>query len=70
MLRLTAFLVLLALIAVIFLTGCVYKGAKVTEGTDLSVGLSVPGTDGVAASRCSTTFPASAWAWRRTPAWS
>ena len=29
-------------------SGCVYKGAKVTEGTDLSIGLSVPGTDGVA----------------------
>lgn len=29
-------------------TGCVFKGAKVTEGTDLSIGLSVPGTDGVA----------------------
>lgn len=29
-------------------SGCVYKGAKVTEGTDMSIGLSVPGTDGVA----------------------
>lgn len=28
------------------LAGCVYKGAKITEGTDLAVGLSVPGTDG------------------------
>ena len=27
-------------------TGCVYRGAKITEGTDLAVGLSVPGTDG------------------------
>ncbi len=26
--------------------GCVYRGAKITEGTDLAVGLSVPGTDG------------------------
>ena len=26
--------------------GCVYKGAKVTEGTDLAIGLTVPGTDG------------------------
>ena len=25
-----------------------YKGAKVTEGTDLSVGVSVPGTEGAA----------------------
>ena len=30
------------------LAGCVYKGAKVTEGTDFSVGLSVPATDGAA----------------------
>ena len=28
--------------------GCVYKGAKVTEGTDLSIGLSLPATDGAA----------------------
>lgn len=28
--------------------GCVYKGAKVVEGTDLAVGLSIPGTDGAA----------------------
>lgn len=26
--------------------GCVYKGAKVTEGTDLAVGLTVPGSEG------------------------
>lgn len=26
--------------------GCVYRGAKITEGTDLAVGLSVPATDG------------------------
>ncbi len=28
--------------------GCVYTGAKVTEGVDLAVGLSVPGTEGAA----------------------
>lgn len=27
--------------------GCVYRGAKITEGTDLAVGFSVPGTEGV-----------------------
>ena len=30
----------------IFASGCVYKGAKVTEGTDLAVGFTVPGTEG------------------------
>ena len=29
------------------LTGCVYRGAKITEGTDLAIGLTVPGTEGV-----------------------
>lgn len=29
-------------------TGCVYKGAKVIEGTDVSMGISVPGTEGAA----------------------
>ena len=28
------------------LAGCVYKGGKITEGTDLAVGLTVPGTEG------------------------
>lgn len=28
--------------------GCVYKGAKVTEGVDFSAGLSLPNTEGVA----------------------
>lgn len=28
------------------LSGCAYRGAKVTEGTDLAVGISVPGADG------------------------
>jgi len=36
-------LVLCALLA-----GCIYKGAKVVEGTDLAVGFTVPGTDGAA----------------------
>lgn len=27
--------------------GCVYRGAKVTEGTDLAIGLTVPGTEGM-----------------------
>lgn len=26
--------------------GCVYKGAKVVEGTDLAIGLNIPGSDG------------------------
>lgn len=26
--------------------GCIYKGAKVTEGTDLAVGMTVPGSEG------------------------
>ena len=30
------------------LTGCIYKGAKVVEGTDLAVGFTVPQADGVA----------------------
>ena len=36
-------LVLCALLA-----GCIYKGAKCTEGMDVSVGISVPGTEGAA----------------------
>jgi len=36
-----------ALVAVaIFCNGCVYKGAKVTEGTDLAIGLNVPLSEG------------------------
>lgn len=27
-------------------SGCIYKGAKITEGTDLAIGLNVPSTDG------------------------
>lgn len=34
------------LAAALALAGCVYKGAKVTEGTDLAVGLTVPGFEG------------------------
>lgn len=29
-----------------FCGGCVYRGAKVTEGTDLAIGLTVPGSEG------------------------
>lgn len=28
--------------------GCVYRGAKVVEGTDLAVGMELPGSDGTA----------------------
>ena len=33
-------------VAVALAAGCVYKGAKVIEGTDLAVGFTVPGTEG------------------------
>lgn len=36
----TAAAVLAALVC-----GCIYKGAKVTEGTDLCVGMSIPSTE-------------------------
>ena len=36
-----------ALAAAFALSGCVYKGAKVTEGTDLAVGFTVPSSEGV-----------------------
>ena len=40
---------LLALVAALSLaiicSGCLYKGAKITEGVDLAVGLSIPGTE-------------------------
>lgn len=39
--------IIMAAMAVL-VCGCVHKGAKMTEGTDLSVGISVPGTDGMA----------------------
>jgi hypothetical protein len=35
----------LSLGALLLLSGCVYRGAKVTEGTDLALGFTVPGTD-------------------------
>lgn|GEM_PF-2935662 len=38
---LMAFLALFSLLA-----GCVYRGAKITEGTDLAVGITLPGTEG------------------------
>ena len=39
-------LALLGFFALVALTsGCLYKGAKITEGVDLAVGLSVPGTE-------------------------
>ena len=41
--------ILLALVAALSLmmicSGCLYKGAKVLEGTDIAIGLSVPGTE-------------------------
>lgn len=37
-----------ALLLGVLLAGCIYKGAKVVEGTDLAVGFTVPGTDGAA----------------------
>ena len=36
----------IAVAAAALLAGCVCRGAKVTEGTDLAVGFTVPGTDG------------------------
>ena len=40
-------LALLGFFALVALTnGCIYKGAKITEGTDLAIGLNVPSTDG------------------------
>jgi len=35
-----------ALFVALCLAGCVYKGAKVTEGTDLAIGLNVPMSEG------------------------
>ena len=41
---------LLALVSALALmmicSGCVYRGAKITEGTDLAVGINVPSTEG------------------------
>lgn len=44
----TAYWVGFCLLAPLFFGGCVYKGAKVTEGTDLTIGVSIPGTEGMA----------------------
>ncbi len=46
LLGLCSFLAVMALCSLLFCGGCVYKGAKVTEGVDLAVGLTVPGSDG------------------------
>lgn len=44
---LTTALLVTALVAVaLHCGGCVYKGAKVTEGTDLAIGLNVPVSEG------------------------
>ena len=32
----------------ILVAGCIYRGAKVTEGTDFSAGISIPQSEGVA----------------------
>ena len=34
------------LTAALLVSGCAYKGGKVIDGTNLEIGLSVPGTDG------------------------
>ena len=38
----------LCLVLVAWCAGCIYKGAKVTEGTDLAIGLTIPQADGAA----------------------
>ena len=43
----SALCALLALSLASLVCGCVYRGAKITEGTDLAIGLTVPGTEGV-----------------------
>ena len=45
LLGLCSFLAVMSLLGMLC-GGCVYKGAKVTEGVDLAVGLTVPGSDG------------------------
>lgn len=37
--------VLLAACAAILSTGCVYKGGKVVDGTNLAIGMKIPGTE-------------------------
>ncbi len=34
-------------IVLLLLSGCVHNGVKITEGTDLVMGVTVPGTEGV-----------------------
>lgn len=44
-----SYAVLMAIIvALTAMCGCVYKGAKVTEGVDFSAGISLPASEGVA----------------------
>ena len=44
-LSLVGLMLFLALGSLVF-CGCVYRGAKITEGTDLAVGITLPGTEG------------------------
>lgn len=44
-LALTASVVVYLGVVAVF-SGCIYKGAKITEGTNLVAGINVPGTDG------------------------
>ena len=36
------------LVAPVLFGGCIYKGAKVVEGTDLAIGITIPQADGAA----------------------
>lgn len=40
--------VIIAISILSMIAGCVYRGAKVTEGVDFSAGLSIPATEGAA----------------------
>ena len=40
--------IIAALSCAIAFSGCMYDGCKITDGTDLSAGISIPGTEGVA----------------------
>lgn len=46
--RALAFAVLFAIAFALLCGGCIYKGGKITEGTDFSAGVSIPGTEGTA----------------------
>ena len=37
--------IILAACAALFAAGCVYKGGKVVDGTNLAIGMKVPGTE-------------------------